>query len=84
MQRDFPLVSPLTVPFAEMAENPPVVRNTMVSVEQFVVGELPRIKHNEERVAFWRRLSEWAARNEANVAGILAGREERALGAGGT
>lgn len=84
MVEDFPLVSPLTVPFAELAEFPPVVRATLVAVEKAAVAEIPRIRNNEGRAAFWRRLSEWAARNEANVSGILAGRVERALGAGGT
>jgi hypothetical protein len=84
MPEDFPLVSPLTMPFSEMAEFAPVVRASLVAVERAVGGEIPRIRNNEGRVAFWRRLSEWAAKNEANVSGILAGREERALGAGGT
>jgi hypothetical protein len=83
MPQDFPLVSPLTVPFSEMADFAPVVRVSLISVEKAVVGEIARIKTNEGRAAFWRRLSEWAAKNEANVSGILAGREERAL-AGGT
>ena len=82
MESDFPLISPVTLPFRDVADACPAVRRAMVQVEGFVVGEIPRIKFNQARGEFWRALAQWAERNADNVDGILAGRETRSVGMG--
>jgi hypothetical protein len=86
MRADFPLIDPVRFAFGEIADSAPVVRRTFALVARAVVSELPSVIHNEERLAFWRLLQLWCAKNEANVAGLMAGRDgalRRAVGDGG-
>lgn len=77
MQSDFPLVSPLVMPFAETSAASPLVRVRHEALSRFLDGEIAQLKSNESRQEYYVLGAALFQRNESNVAGILAGRASR-------
>lgn len=64
------LISPL--PLAPGRDVPVAARAAVVRLENAFIGTVATCKTNEERLAYWRVVSDFVAANLANIEGKLA------------